>query len=41
MSPAADRFADLALVELLVPDPLDGLLNLRVIREPPPWAGAS
>jgi len=32
---------DLALVGLLIPDPLDGLPNFRVIREPPPWAGAS
>jgi hypothetical protein len=32
---------DLALVGLLVPDPLDGLPNFRVIREPPPWAGTS
>jgi len=40
IEPAAVTLEDLALVGLLVPDPLDGLPNFRVIREPPPWAGA-
>jgi hypothetical protein len=41
IDPAVVKLEDLALVGLLVPDPLDGLPNFRVIREPPPWAGAS
>jgi transcriptional regulator with XRE-family HTH domain len=41
IEPTAVTLEDLALVGLLVPDPLDGLPNFRVIREPPPWAGAS
>ena len=41
IDPAVVTLEDLALVGLLVPDPLDGLPNFRVIREPPPWAGAS
>ncbi len=41
IEPTVLTLEDLALVGLLVPDPLDGLPNFRVIREPPPWAGAS
>lgn len=41
IEPAVLTLEDLTLVGLLVPDPLDGLPNFRVIREPPPWAGAS
>ena len=41
IDPAVVSLEDLALVGILVPDPLDGLPNFRVIREPPPWAGAS
>jgi transcriptional regulator with XRE-family HTH domain len=37
--PATLVLEDLALVGLLVPDPMDDLPNFRVIREPPPWAG--
>jgi transcriptional regulator with XRE-family HTH domain len=39
VDPAVLTLEDLALVGLLVPDPLDGLPNFRVLREPPPWAG--
>jgi transcriptional regulator with XRE-family HTH domain len=39
VEPDALAIDDLALVGLLVPDPMDGLPNFRVIREPPPWAG--
>ena len=38
IEPTVITLEDLALVGLLVPDPLDGLPNFRVIREPPPWA---
>ena len=41
IDPAVVSLEDLALVGILVPDPLDGLPNFRVIREPRPWAGAS
>jgi transcriptional regulator with XRE-family HTH domain len=41
IDPAVVTLEDLALVGLLVPDPLDGLPNFRVFREPPPWVGAS
>jgi len=41
IEPALVTVEDLALIGLLIPDPLDGLPNFRVIREPPPWAGAS
>lgn len=39
--PALLEIEDFALVGLVLPDPLDGLPNFRVIREPPPWAGSA
>ena len=39
VEPERLQIDDLALVGMIVPDPMDGLPNFRVIREPPPWAG--
>ena len=37
--PATATLEDLALLGMLVRDPLDCLPAFRVLREPPPWAG--
>jgi transcriptional regulator with XRE-family HTH domain len=39
LDPATVQIDDLALVGILVRDPLDGLPSFRVIREPPSWVG--
>jgi transcriptional regulator with XRE-family HTH domain len=39
LDPATVEIDDLALVGMLIRDPLDGLPCYRVIREPLPWAG--
>jgi hypothetical protein len=39
LDPATVRIDDLALVGVLLRDPLDGLPCYGVIREPPTWAG--
>ena len=39
VDPATVTLEDLALVGVLVRDPLDDLPAFRVLREPPPWAG--
>jgi len=41
LDPATVTIEDLALLGVLVRDPLDGLPAFRVLREPPPWAGPS
>jgi hypothetical protein len=39
LQPDTVAIDDLALVGMLIRDPLDGLQCFRVIREPPTWAG--
>jgi transcriptional regulator with XRE-family HTH domain len=39
LDPATVEIDDLALVGMLIRDPMDGLPCFRVLREPPPWAG--
>jgi hypothetical protein len=39
IDPATVTLEDLALLGMLVRDPLDDLPAFRVLREPPPWAG--
>jgi transcriptional regulator with XRE-family HTH domain len=39
LDPSTVLIDDLALVGMLIRDPLDGLPCYRVIREPPPWVG--
>ena len=39
LDPATVQIDDLALVGVLIRDPLDGLPCFHVIREPPTWAG--
>jgi transcriptional regulator with XRE-family HTH domain len=40
LDPATVAIDDLALVGILIRDPLDGLPSFRVLREPPPWVGS-
>src|SRR5262245_31718244 len=40
-TPDTTELDDLALVGVVIEDPLDGLPCYRVLREPPPWASYS